>query len=208
MNAAEAYARLTRLGVPVVQTADAATALRQSTAAATKTLTRLAKASVIRPVRHGLWWVEGEIDPYRLPEYLSAPLPSYVSLQTALYVRGLIEQIPVIYYCVSLGRTQRVTTKAGSFSLHHVAPEVFGGFEETHAGVKLATAEKALFDVAYLSAGRSRLFTSLPEIELPARFRRAELRRWVARIPSERSRTITANKLEQFLESAARRNAE
>ncbi len=88
MNAAEAYARLRRLGVAVVQTADAATALKQSTAAATKTLTRLAVAGVIRPVRHGLWWVEGEIDPYRLPEYLSAPLASYVSLHTALYLRG------------------------------------------------------------------------------------------------------------------------
>ena len=40
---------------------------------------------------------------------------------------------------------------------------LYGGFEETAAGVKLASVEKALFDLAYLSGGRSRLFTSLPE---------------------------------------------
>jgi predicted transcriptional regulator of viral defense system len=203
VNAAEAYARLRRLGVPVVQTADAAAAFRQSTAAATKTLTRLRAAGLIRSVRHGLWWVDGNIDPYRLPEYLTAPLPSYVSLHSALYLRGLVEQIPEVCYAVSLARTQRVSTKAGAFSLHHIAPEVYGGFDETPAGVKLATAEKALFDFAYLSAGRSRLFTSLPELELPRRFRRAHLNHWVARIPSGRSRTITARKLEQFLDHAS-----
>ena len=59
-------------------------------------------------------------------------------------------------------QVQRVKTKLESFSIHHVAPEVFGGYDETERGAKLATAEKALFDFAYLSGGRSRLFASLP----------------------------------------------
>jgi hypothetical protein len=80
-----------------------------------------------------------------------------------------------------------------------VAPEVFGGYEETERGIKLATAEKALFDVAYLSAGRTRLFTALPELELPRGFRRAELKRWISKVSSERSRTITTRKLVAFL---------
>ena len=112
-----------------------------------------------------------------MPEYLTAPLTSYVSLQTALHRRGLIEQIPEVVYAVSLARTQRVKTTAGTFSMHHLAPEVFGGYEETGRGAKLATAEKALFDFAHLSSGRSRLFTSLPELELPRGFRRKELPR-------------------------------
>jgi predicted transcriptional regulator of viral defense system len=133
------------------------------------------------------------------PEYLTAPLPSYVSLQTALHRRGLIEQIPEVVYAVSLARTQRVKTKVGSFSIHHVAPEVFGGYDETERGAKVATAEKALFDFAYLSGGRSRLFTHLPELELPRGFRRKELARWLAKIPSERSRTLTEQKLDMLL---------
>jgi predicted transcriptional regulator of viral defense system len=202
VNARDAYAKLLRLGVPVVRTADAAAALAQSTAAASMTLSRLVESGLVTPVRHGTWWVQGTIDPYRLPEYLTAPLPSYLSLHTALHLRGLIEQIPEVIYAVSLARTQRLETRAGTFSVHHVAPEVFGGFEETPAGLKLATAEKALFDFAYLSGGRSRLFTALPELELPRDFRRAVLRRWVQRIPSERGRTLTERRLDTFLARA------
>lgn len=203
MNAREALARLRALGVPVIRTADAATALAQSTAAATRTLSRLADASLVASVRHGAWWIaEGAVDAYRLPEYLTSPLPSYVSLQSALSLRGLIEQIPERVFAVSLARTQRIATSAGTISIHHVAPEVFGGFEESATGVKLATAEKALFDMAYLSGGRSRLFTRLPELDLPPRFRRAELRHWIARIPSARGRTLTSSRLERMLASA------
>jgi hypothetical protein len=50
--------------------------------------------------------------------------------------------------------------------------------------------------------GRSRLFTSLPELELPRGFRRKELLRWLAKIPSERSRTLTTQKLEKLLARA------
>lgn len=183
----------------MIRTADAAAALGQSTFAASQMLSRLAQSGLITAVRHGVWWVTGPVDPLRLPEHLTAPLPSYISLHTALHLRGLIEQIPVTVYAVSLARTQRIPTRVGHFSVHHVAPEVFGGYEETAGGVKLATAEKALFDFAYLSGGRSRLFTSLPELELPRGFRRSELARWLAKVPSARSRTLTANKLEQLL---------
>lgn len=202
MNSRDAYAALRRLGVPVITTADAAAALRQSTSAAAKTLSRLASSGLITGVRHGTWWVDGPVDPYRLPDYLTAPMDSYLSLHTALHIHGLIEQIPQVIYVSSLARSQRITTSAGAFSVHHLAPEVFGGYEMNEAGVRLATPEKALFDFAYLSAGRSRLFTALPELELPRRFRRSELRRWLARIPSARSRTITMHKLGEFLPAA------
>jgi predicted transcriptional regulator of viral defense system len=199
VSAADAYAALLRLGVPVVETSDAAALLRVSITAAAKTLARLSRAGLIERVRHGTWWLRPPVDPLRLPPYLTAPLESYLSLQTALHLRGLIEQVPEVYYVVSLARTQRVVTCAGTFSVHHVAPEVFGGSEETDRGVRLATAEKALFDVAYLSAGRSRLFTGLPELTLPRGFREAELRRWLARVPSERARTLTERRLRSWL---------
>jgi predicted transcriptional regulator of viral defense system len=202
MNAADALAILRSLGVPAIDTADAAAALGIKTAAASQTLTRLARAGLLRRIRHGTWWLEDALDPLRLPEYLTAPLPAYVSLQTALHRHGLIEQIPEVVYAVSLARTQRVKATVGTFSIHHVAPEVFGGFEETERGAKLATAEKALFDFAYLSGGRSRLFTSLPELELPRGFQRKRLSRWLAKIPSERSRTLTSEKLDELLAKA------
>lgn len=163
MTAVGALARLLALGVPVVETADAAAALKQEPSATTRTLGRLADAGLIVRVRHGTWWVAPPVDPYRLPEYLTAPFDAYLSLQSALHVHGLIEQIPAVYYVVSLARTQRIPTTAGVYSVHHLAPELFGGFEQTPSGVKLATPEKALFDVAWLAGGRSRLFAGLPD---------------------------------------------
>jgi predicted transcriptional regulator of viral defense system len=207
MKSVEAYAKLLKLRIPVIGTSDAAAALRQATPAATKTLSRLADAGLVTRIHHGTWWVGGAVDPYTLPEYLTAPLGSYLSLHTALHLRGLIEQIPEVVYAVSLDRTSRIVTPVATFSIHHVAPEVFGGYEQTSSGAKLATAEKALFDFAYLSAGRSRLFTSLPELTLPSRFRRAELKRWLGRIPSARSRTITERKLDAFLAAASAHGA-
>lgn len=204
MNPRDAIAILRELGVPSIDTADAAAALGLTTTAASKQLTRLARAGLIRSVRQGTWWLEDALDPLRLPEYLTAPFPAYVSLQTALHRHGLIEQIPEVVYAVSLAKTQRLTTKVGTFSVHHVAPEVFGGFVETERGAKIATPEKALFDFAYLSSGRSRLFTSLPELELPRGFKHKELPRWLAKIPSARSRTLTSKKLDELLAKAAR----
>jgi hypothetical protein len=124
-----------------------------------------------------------------------------VSLLTALNLHGMIEQIPSTIYAVSLGRTERIDTRQGRFSFHHVVPEVFGGFEETETGVLLASPEKALFDVAYLFAGRSRLFRSLPELELPPRFRKRELGRWTSLVPSKRGRTLVATSLARLLRS-------
>ena len=37
-------------------------------------------------------------------------------------------------------------------------------------GIKIAVPEKALLDVFYLSSTRSRLFTKLPELEIPKKF--------------------------------------
>lgn len=203
MNAAEAFAQLRRLGIPVIETADAAAALHQSPYAASKTLSRLAETKLVTQVRHGMWWIDSTVDPYRLSEYLTAPLPTYLSLQTALHLRGMIEQIPETYYVVSLARTQTITTNVGLFSIHHMAAELFGGFEQTREAVRLATPEKALFDLAYLSGGRSRFFTSLPELELPRRFRWAELERWVDRVSAIRRRTMVIRRLARLLAGEA-----
>ena len=196
MISSEAYGRLLDLGVATVETADVAAALQVTTSAATKLLRRLAAAQLIVRLRSGLWLLaRSAANAYSLAEAVTAPMPSYVSLQTALYLHGMIEQVPSVIYLASLARTQKIATSVGVFSVHHIAPELFDGFE-THAdGTKLATPEKALFDVAYLSGGRSRLFAHLPELELPARFRRGQLRDWTQRITALRKRSMVETRL-------------
>lgn len=200
MNALTALTKLRELRVNAIRTGDAAAALDVSTAAANKLLVRLANAGHARRLIHGLFWIGGDLpDRYRLPEVLTAPQPSYVSLQSALHIHGWIEQIPSVVYAISLARAQEITTPFGVVSIHTIAPLLFGGFEETARGVKLASPEKALFDLAYLSGTRDRRFARLPEIDVDVRIRRSELQRWVLRIESPRRRSMVEARLRQFL---------
>jgi predicted transcriptional regulator of viral defense system len=200
VNAAKALALLRGLDAPAFTTADAAARLRISPLAATHTLRRLATAGIARRVRRGLWTVREHLDPLSLADLVTAPHPAYVSLQTALHLHGMIEQIPAVTYVVSLSRSHRVRTSVGTFSVHRIAPEFFGGFDVAPgSGAKVAVPEKALLDVLYLSGGRTRLFAALPELEWPRSFRVADARRWIARIPSARRRTLVARRFDALL---------
>jgi predicted transcriptional regulator of viral defense system len=201
MTSAEALARLRAFGIPLLDTSEAAAALELATPATTQTLGRLAAAKLVQRIRPGVWYVDARApNLYALADAITAPFPSYVSLQSALYAHGMIEQIPGVTYLISLARTQTLRTTIGSYSIHHITPELFDGFEARSDGTKLATPEKALFDVAYLSGGRSRRFAHLPELELP-RMRVTKLRDWISRIVSPRKRSMVTTRLQRFLES-------
>ncbi len=201
MRPVDAYADLQRFGNPVVTTEDAALRLRTSLSAASRILARLAKSGLIRRLRRGLWSLRPDLDPLLVPEYLTAPLPAYVSLQSALSFHGMIDQIPHVVYAASLALTRRVSTSLGTYSIHRLVPEFFGGFTtDRRSGVKMATPEKALLDPLYLSPARSRLFAKLPELELPRRFRVGEARRWIARIPAQYRRTMVTRRFEELLD--------
>ena len=206
MNAAQALGRLRALRVPVVTTSDAATALGLEVDAASQTLRRLRRAGLVFSLRRGFWAIDALPDRLSLPEYLTAPYPAYLSLQTALYLRGMIEQIPQVIYVVSLARSATVRAAGTAFSIHHLPPDLFGGFDcDAQTAVKLARAEKALFDVAYLSGTSTRLFRSLPEITIAPGFDADEARRWIRIIPSPRLRTLTTRRLDEVLTRADRR---
>lgn len=197
MNAREAIARLQGLKVPAVATSDAAAVLETSITAASQLLRRLAGAGLVTAVRKGLWALEPDPDPVALAGYITAPYPAYVSLQTALYRRGMIQQIPEDIFVVSLGRAGQVRTRIGNYHVHHIQPALFGGFETPPGSpTGLATPEKALVDFLYLSPTRTRLFTALPEMELPRGFRRAVAREWARQIPTPRLRTLVQSKLD------------
>ncbi len=145
-----------------------------------------------------LWTLAAEIDPLRLPEHLTAPYPAYVSLQSALSLHGMISQVPHVVYVASLSPTRRIETAFAHFSIHHLAPSFFGGFDVVN-GVSLARPEKALLDVLYLTPARSRLFAALPEVELPDSFDWAAARSWVERIPEGPRRRAVQQRLEAML---------
>jgi predicted transcriptional regulator of viral defense system len=200
MRLTEAHARLLALEQAVLTTADSAACLGLARGHASKLLARLAESGHVVPLRRGLWAFRNRVAALALPQYLTAPFPSYVSLQSALYYHGMIAQIPAVTYAVSVARTRRHITPLGVVSVHHVAPAFFFGFERAgETGVLLATPEKALLDVLYLSPAKTRLFASLPELELPRRFSVRRARALLARIRSPRRRALVGSRLEALL---------
>jgi predicted transcriptional regulator of viral defense system len=198
MTQIEALQRLKRLGTHGFETRDAAALLSVTPANANMILSRLARNGLLTHVTRGRWILGGDVQRFALPELISAPYPAYVSLQSALFHHGLIQQVPAVVYAITLNRPRRVRTPLATVSFHQVPPELFSGFEvEDRIGAKIATAEKALFDLLYLAPGRSRLFARLPELEIPRRFRWAELKEYVALVKSPSRQTFLMASIER-----------
>ncbi len=194
MNQIEALSQIDKLGTLGFETRDISALLRVSPANASMLLKRLAISGFVYRVARGRWVRANQENRERLVEQLAAPYPACISLQSALFLHGLIEQVPAVIYAVTPGRARRFDTPLGSVSLHRIPPELFGGFKISNDGTKIATAEKALFDLLYLSPTRSRLFASLPELEVPKAFRWSEVRRWIEKIAAKNRRSFVERK--------------
>jgi predicted transcriptional regulator of viral defense system len=201
MKPLEAYAELKALGSPVIETKDAATRLHMAPQNAVRLLRDAERAGLVIRLRHGLWLLDLTLDAQAFAPYLTAPYPAYISLWSALYAHDMIEQIPRRTYVASLARTQTISTSRGEFQIHHLMPDVFGGFTEETPGRYLATPEKALFDSAYVRAVR-RVSFSTPELTLPPGFEVPDLDSWVARIGSPQVKTLTRRLLDKALVGA------
>ena len=199
----DSFATLIRLG-PIVHTGEAAAALGVSLSQVSRSLRKLEAAGLARSVRRGLWIVGMDpVDPRSLAEEITRPYPAYVSFLSALNTHGMIDQVPREISIASLDSAKRVATSLGRFSVHHLPPELFGGWTERN-GIKLADPEKALFDLAYVSAVHRGRLRNLPELELPRGFKRSSMQRWLDRIPSPRVRTLTSRAVRQALSRAVR----
>lgn len=200
MRLVEVYARLLTMEGAVFQTGDASAWLNISQAHASQLLSRLAEFGHLIHLKRGSWAFRGRVELLALPQYLTNPFPSYISLQSALYYHGLISQIPVVTYAVSIARTKRYETPLGVISVHHVHPSFFFGYEtRDDASIQIATPEKALIDFLYLRPAKSKLFRSLPELELPKSFQIKEARHMISFIRSIRRRKLVRDHLERLI---------
>ena len=204
MTRTEALQRLRSLATPLFTTADVAAALEVKGGTANKVASRLAADGLIVHLARGRWALRNTVNPFTLAEHLAAPHPAYISLQSALFHYGMISQIPHVVYAVTLAKPRRWSTPLGVVSLHRVSPDFFFGYEPTGpGGVLIATPEKALLDVLYLSPSRSRLFARLPEIEFPKNFSRRAAREMITRVADSRRRRLVQNRWDQLSKTTA-----
>ena len=169
MNQIEALQRLRTLETPVVESRDVAALLQVSRSNATTILRRLGAARDDRPPQPRRWLVDKRIDRLALPELISAPYPAYVSLQSALFHHGLIEQIPSVLYAVTPIATSPPPDAHGRPFLSIAYRRNSSRASNCHprSDAKIAIPEKALFDLFYLAPGRSRVFSKQPELTIP-----------------------------------------
>jgi len=122
-------------------------------------LSRWTRQGKLVPLRRGVYLLPAAYrkhDP--CVEYLANLLvtPSYVSLERALALHGLIpERVPLIQ-SVTPRRPGLFRTAVGDFSYRHVKKEWFFGYRETAVAggtALVASPEKALLDLVYLSPG-------------------------------------------------------
>lgn len=203
MNAVRALEALRRLDRPMVRTGEAAAILGISVSNASHLLTSLQDAGSVLRISPGRWSTAAQPSPYLVASWLTDPYPSYVSLYTALSRRGVITQVPRTIYVVSLANTKTLRTPVGTYSVHRLPPELFGGYEE-RIGERMATAEKAVFDTLYLARARGKRFSHLTEVELPAGFRDEVLSDWATKIQDPRVRSFVQARIADFLEHARR----
>jgi predicted transcriptional regulator of viral defense system len=200
MNLLEADTKLRKFGYPCVATREVAAYLDISIIYASNVLSRLTKVGRVTRLGRGRWLIGENIDPFAIPEALTNPAPAYISLQSALYHHSMISQIPAVVYAISLARTKRYKNQVGEFSIHHVEPGFFFGFELVGKSmIKIATPEKALIDYLYLSLGRSRSFRSLPELEFSSTFSQKKAAEIIERIPLRAKRGAVRRRYEELV---------
>lgn len=83
--------------------------------------------------------------------------PSYVSLQSALSWHGLIPEFVPAITSITTARPQVIETPLGRLEYRHVNKNFFCGYQKVELSERqqafVAIAEKALFDLVYLTPG-------------------------------------------------------
>jgi len=200
MMLTEALGKIKAMAQPVFRSADVMVVLDIRKSHASKILERLARHGHVLRLKRGLWTLAEGLEPLALVPYMTAPFPSYVSLQSALYYHDMISQIPEVIYCVSLARTRTYVTPAATISVHHIPAGLFFDYEERgEQHVRLALPEKALMDFLYLSQAKSRLFTALPEVEFPPKFNIKLVHSMIQKITDTRRRTLVLSRFNRLL---------
>ena len=106
---------------------------------------------------------------------------SYVSLQSALSHYGMIPEFVPVTTSVTTGRPEEIETPLGRFQFRHASPGRFFGFVEMEISVEqavlIATPQKALVDLLYLTAHSDRVdYLRELRIERPVDFDPGALR--------------------------------
>ncbi len=188
---------------PVFTTAATATAAGVSRDVASRDLGLAAASGLIVRIKSGVWAMPSHPD---FSPYLAVPFlvggeqysdSAYISLLSALALRGMIQQMPGSIHVMVPVQRRPLSTPVARYEFHRIDRALFGGFTDFGSRVTfpLASPAKALFDTLLVSASRGKRFSHLPELHFPRDFSVREMDQWIARIRSVRLRGAVAARL-------------
>ena len=173
----------------IFTTRDFAAASGLSLSAASKRLDRYSNNGFLTRVTKGLWANASHphFHPLACVPYLLGKEQGYVSFLTALHLHGIVSQIPRTIQVATTGRGRTLDSPIGKFEFLRIKPELMSDGSEwssTHQPYLVATREKALLDVFYLSTRKNRRFARLPELDLAGSgFRTRKFERLLRELP-------------------------
>jgi predicted transcriptional regulator of viral defense system len=113
----------------------------------------VARQEILR-FKRGVYMVAGEVVDEMVVVGLLYP-SSYISLESALNMHGIIPDVPGQVTSIVTGRPRKYVTHLGTYTFSKVVPRLYFGFElvlDPNSGLSYAraTAEKALLDYVYV----------------------------------------------------------
>lgn len=121
----------------------------------TLSISRWVKQGLIRKIKKGLYVFSDIEDTLDIKELASLVVePSYLSLESALWMAGLIPEVVFGTTCITTKLPIDYRTYLGSITYRHISRQLFFGYQSVTSKNKsyyLAEPEKALLDYLYLT---------------------------------------------------------
>jgi len=151
------------------------------------TLSRLRKQNRIVRLGYGFYALDTQkVDLEQLA--CEMVYPSYISLEYALSIYGMISQVPANLTFITSKRSSQKQILNTSFEYSHINPKLFFGYKIAK-NAYLAYPEKALLDMLYL-VGLKKRKINLSELDL-AQINKKKLYKWLKLYPQS-TRRISA----------------
>jgi predicted transcriptional regulator of viral defense system len=146
-------------------------------------LARFVERGLLVRLKQGLFrFADRKVDELVVAHYLYQP--SYVSLETALSLCGLIPEIPAVVTCVTTVTTNEYRVEAQTYRFSRIKKELFFGFEtktDSKSGLQyhIAHPEKAFLDWVYV-----RKIASLDDMRLDSDMNQERLTEYMQWYPA------------------------
>jgi predicted transcriptional regulator of viral defense system len=140
-------------------------------------LKRLAKKKYLIKLNRGVWANPNHpfFNPFLAVPYLLGNDQGYVSFLSALSKEAIISQIPQVIQVATTGRSRLLRTPIATYEFFQLNPSchrqgINQAITQSKQAYLIASPEKALLDLLYLSSRKGNRFESLPELDLSENF--------------------------------------